>query len=80
MFKLNFNDSLSAFYEPTKKLKNAEILFSKVSKQNFAQSKIITIKGTSYEDILQKEETITYTIKVNKKDKQEQDDNEIIDV
>lgn len=65
MFKLNFNDSLSAFYEPTKKLKNAEILFSKVSKQNFAQSKIITIKGTSYEDILQKEETITDKLQEN---------------
>lgn len=57
--RINFNDSLNAFYEPTKKLKNAEILFSKVSNHNFAQSKIIAIKGSSYEDILEKEEIIT---------------------
>ena len=59
LFKINFNDSLNAFYEPTKTLKKAEILFSKVSQQNFAQSKIIAIKGASYEDLLQKEEIIT---------------------
>ena len=57
--KIHYNDSLNAFYEPTKELKNAEILFSKVSNQNFAQSKILAIKGSSFEDILQKEEIIT---------------------
>ena len=63
--KISFDDSLNAFYEPTKKLKNAEILFSKISNQNYAQSKIITIKGSSFEDILQKEEIITDRLQEN---------------
>jgi predicted exporter len=65
LFNINFNDSLNAFYEPTKNLKKAEILFSKVSQQNFAQSKIIAIKGNSYEDLLQKEEIITDKLNAN---------------
>ncbi|MCD7878798.1 MAG: hypothetical protein LUG16_02555 [Candidatus Gastranaerophilales bacterium] len=58
-FKLSFNDSLTAFYTPGKDLKQAEMLFNKVSGQDNRQMKMITVSGNSIEDILQKEENIT---------------------
>ncbi|MBQ9245128.1 hypothetical protein IJ182_02545 [bacterium] len=59
--KLSFDDSLSAFYTPSKKLLNAEMLFNKVAGQENRNMQIITIKGENLQTILEREEELTET-------------------
>ena len=58
LFKISFNDSLTAFYTPSKKLIYAESLFNKVSGQNGNKVSIITITGSNIQEILEREEHI----------------------
>lgn len=57
--KLYFNDTLSAFYTPSKELIKAEKLYSKISGQNSLQTQFITVYGKDLTQILSKEEKIT---------------------
>lgn len=59
LFKLHFNDSLTALYSPSKELEQAEVLYNKVSGGDIQNVQIITVEGENTEDILQKEETVT---------------------
>ena len=54
--RLGFDDNLSALYTPNKSLKEAEMLYSQLSKPEGTNSFILVIKGENNEDILQKEE------------------------
>lgn len=56
LFKLNFNDSLSAFYIPSKKLLEAENIYNEVKGIKNVSSQIIEISGKNMEEILQREE------------------------
>ena len=56
-FKLNFNDDIKNMYVPSKKLLNAEKLFSEVTNASHKTSFAI-VEGENMEEILQKEELV----------------------
>lgn len=56
--RFEFNDSLSAFYSPSKKLIKAENLYNKVSGNDFKDNQYIVVKGNNLNDIIEKEEQI----------------------
>lgn len=64
--KLKFNDSLSAFYVPSKKLLKAEQLYKKSENKENIQTQIITVKGKNIEEILEKENIIAEKLKEEK--------------
>ena len=57
-FKLSFDDTLNAFYNPSDELKKAENLYNKIS-QNDKPVKIVTFEADNFEKLLEKEEEIT---------------------
>ena len=57
-FRLKFDDNLSALYTPNKSLKEAESLYSTLSKPDGTNSFVVIVKGENIEDILEKEEII----------------------
>ena len=57
--RLYFNDSMTALYNPSPRLKKAERLYTKISGDNYHDTQFIVVKGDSIEDILAKEEKIT---------------------
>jgi len=63
--KLQFNDSLTALYTPSKELLTAEKLYDKISGNFRKDTQIITIKGSNLNDILQKEEIFTQDLSQN---------------
>ncbi len=64
-FRMSFNDSVSALYTPPKKLLYAEKLYNMVSGQNSQPIQIITVKGDSLAEILEKEEMIIKNLSEN---------------
>ena len=58
-FKLNFNDSLTSLYTPSKDLLKAENLYNNVSGGLNTESRFIEVKGENLEEILKAEENIT---------------------
>lgn len=56
--RLSFDDNLSALYTPNKSLKQAEKLYSTLSKPAGTDSFVVIVKGENTEDILEKEEII----------------------
>lgn len=57
--RLHFNDGLTALYSPTSKLKQAEMLYNKVSGDNNINTQVITVKGSSIKEIIETEEEIS---------------------
>ena len=58
-FNLKFDDTLNAFYTPTKTLRSAEMLYNKISNLPSASPKFITVTADNQENLLQEEEKIT---------------------
>ena len=56
---LKFNDSTTAIYTPTHKLKKAEQLYIKVSGDELQNTQIIMVSGKNLENLIEKEEEIT---------------------
>lgn len=65
LIRINFNNSLTALYMPSKRLLNAENLYNKVSGNFTGETQFITIKGSDIENILEKEEEITANLTRN---------------
>ena len=63
VLKLNFNDSLSAFYIPSKKLLMAEKMYNQTAGTGNSSAQIISITGKNTEEILQKEEKTAVKLK-----------------
>ena len=59
LLKIKTNDSLTSLYVPSKKLLKAETLYNQISNNTSKDCKIIKIKGTSFDDLLKKEEKVT---------------------
>ena len=59
LFKVKFNDSLTALYVPNKNLMTAEALFNKIANRDMQKSTIISVKGNSFQELLETEEKIT---------------------
>lgn len=57
LFNLKFNDDIKNMYVPSKKMIEAEKLFSEVTNSNFKTS-FVVVEGKDIQDILQKEETL----------------------
>lgn len=57
--RINFNNSLTALYMPSKNLVKAESLYNKISGNYAKNSQFITVQGNTFEDMLEKEEKIT---------------------
>lgn len=68
LFKIHFNDNLSALYSPTKALKKAEVLYGKISGNISNTTQFITVKGNSLNDIIQTEEFVTKNLDENNLD------------
>lgn len=64
--RFEFNDTLSAFYTPSKKLSEAENLYNKVSGNNFKDSQYIIVQGNNLNEIIENEELITSKLDENK--------------
>ena len=58
IFRLHFDDSLTSLYSPSKELKKAEELYSKVSGYNNSNAQFITVKGNNITDIIKTEEAV----------------------
>ena len=58
-FNIKFNDSLTSLYTPSKKLLQAEMLYNKISGEEYNNAKIILVKGNNFDDIIKNEEKIT---------------------
>lgn len=65
LFRLKFNDGLSAFYNPSNVLKQAETLFSTVSGDNSLKTQLIIVRGTNFNDLIKNEESITKQLDEN---------------
>ena len=63
--KINFDDSLSAFYTPPKNLKNAEKLYNQISETPTVSPKFITVTADNQENLLREEEKITDLLSQN---------------
>ena len=57
--KIHFNDTLTALYTPSIKLQKAESLYNKVSGNDNQETKLVIVKGDSFNDLLEKEEIVT---------------------
>ncbi len=57
--RINFNDSLTSLYLPTRELKKSENLYNKVSGEKNTNTRIITVQSGSFDELLQKEEKIS---------------------
>ena len=65
LFRIHFNDNLSALYSPAKALKKAEALYGKISGDISDNTQFITVKGNSLNDIIQTEESVTKNLDEN---------------
>ena len=57
--RLHFNDGLTALYNPTSELKQAEALYNKISGDNNIKTQVITVKGSNIKEIVETEEEIS---------------------
>lgn len=62
--RLKFNDTLSAFYLPSKKLQIAESLYNKINNSE-KQLQFIVVQGKDNEEILEKEEIVADYLDAN---------------
>lgn len=59
LFRLKFNDSLTAFYSPSGELLHSEKMYNKISGQNGLKTQFVTVYGKNLAQILSKEEKVT---------------------
>jgi predicted exporter len=62
ILRFNISDSITSLYTPSKKLQKTEILYNKISNENFENTQIITVKGRNH---IEAEEKITNILKKN---------------
>ena len=55
-FRLKFNGTLTALYTPSRNLKKAEMLYSKISSDGYENAKILVVEGKDFSQIMEKEE------------------------
>lgn len=58
VFKMSFDDNLSALYSPKNDLKFAEMIYSKIALPQNLNTYFLTFRGENIEDLLEKEEKI----------------------
>lgn len=59
LYKVHFNNSLTALYTPSKSLLKSEKLYNKVAGNTSDNSQFITVTGESIEEVLKNEEHVT---------------------
>ena len=62
LFKIKFNDSLTALYIPNKDLIKSENLFNKASNRNIKNSAVIAVRGNNLQKLLEEEEKVTASL------------------